>query len=263
MEKVAKWLAGVGLVLVVAAQVGCDNFADPDFQWWLEERRAVSPERPRAILWYGNSFTSHHEVWKRFADLAEWEGHPRPLLVLHLAGGRTTDWHLQQTISNATANVDAPQVASVEGGFTDVVIQGQSMEATPIFRFADPGNFLDSTERLFALVRASPNGRNARCVLYETWARHPEHADYVLEMFKDADDMQTAITRGYDLAAARVAARFGSDAVVVAPCGRAYQRRGFARELYDDDFYHQSAVGADLLARTLYETVYGCGIAPR
>lgn len=216
---------------------------------------ALAAEAPRRILWFGNSFTMQKDISRRFADLAELAGHPRPVIVTELSGGTTVAWHLEKALTNEEASVSHPAAG---GDFTDVVIQGHSLDATSKRGVAvdAPGGFFESVENLYALVRSKPNGAKARCILYETWARHPSHKDYP-KLFADADAMQSEITVNYAKAADRLAAKWGAQSVAVAPCGQAFRRLGYARDLYSTDCYHQGGIAAQLLAMQLFDTVYG------
>lgn len=217
---------------------------------------ASAAEAPRRVLWFGNSFTFVRDVIQRFSDLAVLAGHPRPVVVAQLEGGTDVRWHLTMAQSHPANTVDSPKVKIGAEGFTDVVIQGQSLESTSRFR----ENFVSSVEQLYAFVRAQPKGEKARCVLYETWARQPGHVEYP-RFFPSADVMQDEVTAGYAQAAERLRARWGKEAVVIAPGGAAYRRLGYARDLYGPDLYHQSGMGAQLLAMQLFSTIYGEDVA--
>lgn len=212
----------------------------------------------RRILWFGNSFSLNGDIPKRTADLAELAGFTRPFIVADLMGGKNLAYHIGEIRNSPANNVESPELfASGTNGWDDVVIQGYSTEATDIYDPLPDSGFIPNATNLFDLVRHSTRGANVRAVLYETWARQPANADFYPGKFEDAYAMQRQITENYLAAKKLIAANWGDDAVVLAPCGRAFSKLGFDAKLYASDLYHQDGIGRQLLAMVLVNRIYG------
>lgn len=212
-------------------------------------------EAARHLLFYGNSFTGVNDVPASIARLAEVAGHPVPVIVRNVAGGKRMLWHLEQTQTQPASNIEAK---AIEGHRYDVVIlQGYSTEPTHV---GDREAFVRHTLELAKLVRGSDAGRDATFVLYQTWARGPGNKVYP-DGFAEPAQMQRELVEGYEAAAKAMAEEFGEASVVVAPVGTAFGLVGFDRQLYGDDIYHAGPVGSLLAAMVLYRTLYGGKIA--
>ena len=217
---------------------------------------AAFPSTPRAqtplrILWLGNSYSA--TMTQRMADLATEIGEPVPTFVTHTPGGSSLQGRVgQPTIPNLLAASSQP--------FDVVVMQGHSLEATSAF--SNQTSFANAVHSLFTTIRA--HSPQVRLVLYQTWARGVGHSFYG-QVFSGPDIMATQIRVGYAMAAIGVAQTYGSDAVIQARAGQAFQSLGWTPALYAGDLSHPSSAGRILAALTLFEQVFersACELAP-
>ena len=212
----------------------------------------------RRILWFGNSFSNGGDIPNRVATLAEAAGKPRPVIVNASLNGQNLAYHIGQVTSNPAANIEAEEIMyHSSGNWDDVVIQGYSTEATSAYTPAPAEGFIPNATNLYTLVRNSAKGAGVRAVLFQTWARASGHAFYP-DTFADPDAMQGEIVANYKAAADLFKARWGADAVTIAPVGAAFRNAKFATDFYSSDLYHAGGkYGYELVAMVLYNTIYG------
>lgn len=218
------------------------------------------PVTAKRILWFGNSFSIRGDIPKKVEDLAVLAGFDRPVMVADLESSKDLAYHIGEVTSHPRNNVTANALYHAgTNGWDDVVIQGYSTEATHIYSpLPDAANgFIANAKTLFDKVTASSRGTNARAILYETWARQPENAEFYPSKFADASAMQDEITANYELANAAIKAAYGRKRVETARVGTAFGRLDFDASLYDSDLYHQGPLGQDLIAMVIFNRIYG------
>ena len=210
---------------------------------------------PLNLLFFGNSFTLHHDVPGTIQNLARAAGLAPPLVVGDLDGGQNLARHRQRLDTHPRLNIDHPDLGG--RGWDWVIMQGHSKEATAVGRPGDadpPRDFLDQAPRLFSAVRAHPSGKGSLAdgVFYETWARRV----WVPECYPDLTTQQAEISRNYR-EAARLTRQAHPDADLrVAPVGQAFERRDFDPAFYAPDGYHPTPAGSLLAAAVLWVTIY-------
>lgn len=208
-------------------------------------------DRPMNLLFLGNSFTMVADVAIKVAQIAEAAGHPRPVVVFDLAGGRTLAHHIERHTTEPQENIAHPSLPA--GATWDyVVLQGHSAEPT---RVCDPPAFLRDAQTLFGLVRDHVNGAGVRPVLFQTWAREPSH-DYYPQHFSDPYEMQRDLRASYAAAQLALGAMARSGEALLAPVGDAFEREAFDLALYDADLYHSNLAGGLLAGLIIYLTIY-------
>ncbi len=201
---------------------------------------------PSRILFIGNSYTSRNNLPAIFREIVKSDGQPTPTIEAVAPGGKTLEQH--STLPETLAKID-------QGNWDVVIVQGQSQEsAMAEVALNIRTSFTQGAERLFARIKAkSPN---ARIVLFETWARHPDYwknpkAD--LHVGRDATEMQARIRKWY----AKIAE--GHPNVIVAPIGDAWElnyKNPKANALHIADHSHPNYNGSYLAALVLYATIY-------
>jgi len=212
----------------------------------------------KKLLFFGNSFSLGAEgglnisiLVQRLAVVA---GYEQPLVVADLAGGTDLAYHITQLQSYPENNVDSSALPAGET-WDHVIMQGYSTEATHL---RDPMVFKTNAVALYQLVKnhASGKGTGVEGILYETWARSPNHSYYPSE-FADPAAMQLEIRTNYNGAAELITTAEGAGSVRIAPVGDAYETGNFDLMLYASDDYHQSDLGAHLNAMVIFKTIYG------
>jgi hypothetical protein len=180
------------------------------------------------VLFIGNSYTYVNDVPGQVRALVQSAPWPAQITVDSVTEAGATLKVLYDE-GNALAKVRA-------GGWTHVVLQGQSLEAVgPVF---DTAPFLDYAKRFGDEAVAV----GAKPVYYETWARRagdPTYAQYSLT----PASMQAAIRESYASAAASV------QGAVVAPVGDAWElalAEPSPPNLFQDDGSHPSTRGTYL-----------------
>ena len=183
------------------------------------------------VLFIGNSYTYVNDLPGRLVALAAASGLASIVVDSVVRGGARLEAHL-----SATGAVEKIR----GGGFTHVVLQGQSEE--PLF---DPRAF----ESAAATLAAEANKASAKVIFYETWARRAGDADYQKPWSGGTPAaMQARLTAEY----ARVAAAAGA---IVAPAGRAWERslsESPSRDLFQPDGSHPSVLGTHLVASVFF-----------
>lgn len=218
---------------------------------------AASAE-PKRVLFFGNSFTFGHgssqSVDETFADLAEAAGRQRPVVHAATSPGRDLRWHVAEN----TAAIE--RAASGDATWDAVVFQEHSTKLTRAYdgEPAYPESVAASATDAVALFeRVASHSPGVRVVLYETFARGPEHAFYRGDepVFRDPAAMQAEVLAGYERLAAAVDAAGGPGRAVIAPVGEAWRLADYDR-LHFTDHWHAADRGTLLAALVIYAAVY-------
>ena len=219
--------------------------ADGDPPW-----TGVPNDRPLNLLFIGNSFTHQGPIPHIVRDMASSVGWPTPVVEYSAPGGQSLAYH--STFDETLALVDA-------GGWDFVVLQDYSTRPTD--NAGDPEGFKsDATWFYDRIKNVTPE---TQVVLYETWARHPDHSIYP-GTFTDPAEMQAQLRFHYNDASDTYiplhASFQPSTDVQVAPVGDAwetYLAQPDAVRLHASDDYHAGESGQYLNALVLYSTIYG------
>lgn len=210
----------------------------------------VPLDTPLRLLFIGNSFTHQGPVPHLVRDLAASVGWPAPEVAYSAPGGVTLAYH--RTLPETLTLVDA-------GGWDFVVVQDFSTRPTD--NAGDPAAFKSDAAWFYDRIKqASPE---AQVVLYETWARHPDHSVYP-GTFADPAEMQAQLRAHYHDAASSYIPQNATFSpatdVFVAPVGDAWEWHLGTPEalvLHGDDLYHAGATGQYLNGLVLYSSIYG------
>ncbi len=226
----------------------------PDAMYAMADARpdaAPQPvEPPTRILFIGNSFTFGGPVPAIVDALANDAGWPDPEVVYSAFGGESLQGHRN----------NRPQTLQrVDEGDWDVVVL-QELSTRPTDNAGDPERFKADATWFHDRIKAS--SPDARVLLYETWARHPDHGIYP-NRFANPTEMQAQLRFHYNDAAERYipanAAAAVEPPVGVAPAGDAWEAHlaePDARRLHGDDDYHAGVNGQYLNGLVIYSTIY-------
>jgi hypothetical protein len=209
----------------------------------------------KRLLFFGNSFSMGSDVPGHVAALAALRGHPVPVAVADLMGGKDLAYHINEVDTNAAANVASAALTGADT-WDFVVMQGYSTEATHL---RDASVFRANALALYERVRGHASGKGAGVVpvLYQTWARAPGHSFYP-GSFSGPAAMQHEIRTNYQAAAALIAAAAPDVTPRIAPVGDAFELGGFSpARLYAADLYHAGNLGPSIAALCLYAAIYG------
>lgn len=208
----------------------------------------VVPER---IFFVGNSFTLGGPIPTMVRDLAVSAGFPEPLTEYRAVGGQTLGGHR----SDGSAESAAIRIAE---GWDVVVLQEHSLRATSAA--GDPEAFKE--DATWFHDRILDGQADAQVVLFQTWARHPDHAVYSDGTFIDDVDMMSQIRAAYTDAVMNFIPMNSvyESRAVVSPIGDAWELHldtPDALRLHGSDDYHAGINGRYLTALTIYSTIYG------
>ncbi|MBK1833004.1 SGNH/GDSL hydrolase family protein [Roseibacillus ishigakijimensis] len=206
------------------------------------------------ILFIGNSFVHGHDARVQehggvpaiFETIAREEGQEVGA-TMRAVGGKDWRFHLESEETRLL-------IASRQWDW--VVLQNYSTKPT---RVGDREAFFREGKELAALIwKTSPQ---AGIVLYQTWARSPEHGFYrgLLPKFPSFAAMDRELVSGYRELADRLRAEFPGRRVRRAPVGSAFTKALSslpAEALYDPDHYHASPAGSYLAALVTYGTIF-------
>ena len=212
------------------------------------------------ILFIGNSFTEHSPgaIPGQVHDMAVDAGFDEPYCEQQAVGGLDLSEH----------RVRAETLAAVDAGAWDyVVVQGYSTRPTD--NAGDPPAFKADVVWFYDRIKTS--SPDAQVVLYETWARHPDH-DIYPDTFVNAAEMQAQLRFHYNDAAdnyvpANATVTPTTD-IFVAPVGDAWENHLAEADplrLHFTDNYHASLNGRYLSALVIYSSIYQVstqGLAP-
>lgn len=232
------------------ADLDTDVEEDADVDVELPSCRAPS-DRPLRIFFIGNSFTLGGPIPTLVHDLAVAAGWPEPEVEMSAVGGYTLSRHRELESTLAGIEVE---------GWDFVVLQEYS--TGPTDNAGNPTVFkLDAT---WFYDQFKINSPEAMVVLYETWARHPDHSIYP-GTFANPEEMQAQLRFHYNDAADNFIPTHSTaaitDDVVVAPAGDVWERHlaeADAIRLHGSDDYHAGSAGQYLNALVIYSTIYGC-----
>ncbi|MEM9692650.1 MAG: hypothetical protein AAGA56_08905 [Myxococcota bacterium] len=210
----------------------------------------VPRDRPLRLAFIGNSFTHQGPIPAVVESLARSVGWPAPEVSFSAPGGESLAGH--RTRAASLALVD-------EGGWDFVVLQDFSTRPTD--NIGDPAGFKDDAVWFYDRVKAS--SPTAEVILYETWARHPNHSIYDAS-FANPAEMQAQLRFHYgDAADSFIPAQTATAAPVtvrVAPVGDAWERHLGEIDplrLHAGDDYHAGRRGQYLNGLVLYASIYG------
>lgn len=214
------------LVLVGLAAARAD---DPPAAQTAPARREL------AILFVGNSYTYVNDLPARLVELAKDDARGPTIRTESVTpGGATMAQH--HATSGALAKIRA-------GGFTHVVLQGQSLE--PLTR---PAEFSEFARKLCDEAEKA----GAQVVLYQTWARRDKAAEYAESWSGGTPKrMQKALNEAYAKVAEGTRARIAR----VGEAWAAALARPKPPELFDADGSHPALAGTFLAACVFYETI--------
>lgn len=222
-----------------------DAMPDPD-----PDAGPPPPAPPARILFIGNSFTFGGPVPAVVDALADDAGWPDPEVVYSAFGGESLSGHR----NNRPATLERVD----EGGWDVVVLQ--ELSTRPTDDFGDPERFKADATWFHDRIKASSPA--ARVILYETWARHPDHAIYP-DRFANPAEMQSQLRFHYGDAAHRYMPEHAmapvEPPVIVAPAGDAWEAHlaePDALRLHADDDYHAAPTGQYLNGLVIYSTIY-------
>ncbi len=210
----------------------------------------VPTDRPLRLLFVGNSFTAEGPIAALVRELAASVGWPAPDIAAVAPGGQDLLFH--RTNPGTLARVN-------DGPWDAVVLQDHSLRPTD--DAGDPEGFKADATWFYDRIKAS--SADADVVLYQTWARHPDHQVYP-GTFPDPIEMQAQLRFHYDDAADRYipenATATPSTDVRVSPVGDAWEIHLAETDplvLHASDLHHASPSGRALAAMVIYSTIYG------
>lgn len=229
LATVAAFLALIGLVAARAD--------DPP------PAQAAPTRKELSILFVGNSYTYVNDLPARLVELAKSDARGVSIRTESVAtGGATMAQH--HATSGALAKIRA-------GGFTHVVLQGQSLE--PLTR---PAEFSEFARKLCDEAEKA----GAQVVLYQTWARREKAPEYAEPWSGGTPKrMQKALNEAY----AKVAEGTRAKIARVGEAWAAALARPKPPELFDADGSHPALAGTYLAACVFYETILDADVRER
>jgi len=211
---------------------------------------------PLNLLFLGNSYTDLGPIPHLVRDLATDAGWATPNVQYVAPHGQTLSFH--------STNPDT--LNAIDLGSWDYVVM-QEFSTRPTDNAGSPTTFKNSATTLYDRVKLS--SPDAQVLLYETWARHPDHSIYD-STFTDPAQMQAQLRLHYNDAAdnfipANSTAAVKTD-VAVAPVGDAwesYLNTGGPIRLHASDDHHAGDNGKYLTSAVIYSTIYDRSAANR
>ena len=209
----------------------------------------IRADDPLNLLFIGNSYTDLGPIPHLVRDLATDAGWATPNVQYVAPHGQTLNFH----------STNADTLNAIDLGDWDFVVL-QEYSTRPTDNAGSPTTFKNSATTLYDRVKlTSPD---AQVLLYETWARHPDHSIYD-STFTDPAQMQAQLRFHYNDAAdnfipANATAAVKTD-VAVAPVGDAWENyltTGGPIRLHASDDHHAGDNGKYLNAAVLYSTIY-------
>ena len=190
------------------------------------------------VLFIGNSYTYYNDMPAIFGRVCAENG-----VAAEVESVTDGGYYLEYFLSPDDPK-GAEALEKLAGKRYDfVVMQEQSLRPA-----AEPEVFLADARALCALVRK--NG--ATPVFYETWAYRGDNPALALNGF-DHDGMQKALFEAYRKAAAE------NGAILVRAGDRFSEAYKVGEDVFDPDGSHPSAKGSELIARTVFETLFARG----
>lgn len=287
-----------GLCLVpVLALLGADHTAGqtlPNPGAFVSSQRAGQTTGLN-LLFFGNSYTiSSQNSAVHTPSYAGARGIPELVRRVAIAAGQVPpfvknvyernkgfDYHLNAA-SPSLSEIDEPALDHEAWDF--VVLQGFSTRPTHHPYTGNARLHQENAWRLFEEVRAGTTRHISQHpavtpVLYQTWARHPDHWFYDLtsphnsgnniaiglsnwtggRLFTGPAQMAEEVRTSHDEARQLIDARTPQTTALVTPVGDAWQAGDWGRGsagLYAWDYYHANSRGDLLTAMTIYGTIY-------
>jgi hypothetical protein len=216
----------------------------------------VSADAPLNLLFIGNSYTDLGPIPHLVRDLATDAGWAMPNVQYVAPHGQTLNYH----------RTNADTLNAIDLGNWDFVVL-QEYSTRPTDNAGSPTTFKSSATTLYDRVKLS--SPDAQVLLYETWARHPDHSIYD-STFTDPAQMQSQLRLHYNDAAdnyipANSTAAVKTD-VSVAPVGDAwegYLNTGGPIRLHAGDDHHAGNNGKYLTSAVIYSTIYDRSVIGR
>ena len=247
------------------------------------------------LLFFGNSYTiSSQNSAVHTPSYGGARGIPELVRRVAIAAGQVPpfvknvyernkgfDYHLSAA-SPSLSEIDEPALDHEAWDF--VVLQGFSTRPTHHPYTGNARLHQENAWRMFEEVRAgttrhSSKHPNVTPVLYQTWARHPDHWFYDPtsphnsgnniaiglsnwtggRLFTGPEQMAEEVRTSHDEARQLINARTPQVTALVAPVGDAWQAGDWGRGsagLYAWDYYHANSRGDLLTAMTIYGTIY-------
>ena len=248
------------------------------------------------LLFFGNSYTisstnpavhtpsygGARGIPELVRQVAIAAGHPAPFVKNVFHTNRGLDHHLSPS-NVSLGHIDEPMLDGEE--WSHVVLQGFSTRSTWHPYTGNPPLHQENSWRMYDEVRSGSTNHTSQHpgvvpVLYQTWARHPDHWFYNPaspnssgnniaiglgnwtggSLFENPAEMAAQVRTSYDEARRLIEGRAPSSGVRIARVGDAWAEGqwgiGFGN-LYSSDFYHASSRGDLLTALTIYGTIYG------
>jgi parallel beta-helix repeat protein len=212
----------------------------------------IPTNRPLRILFLGNSFTTYGTVGDFVDYFAVSEGWPNPVTQVYGWGSYSLNTH----------RFNATSLAYVDQGNWDfVVLQEYSTKPTDSI-YGNATGFKQDVAWFYDRIKAT--SPNAKIILYETWARHPDH-DYYPIIFLNHSVMQAQLRYHYNDAANNYVPSHvtypSKNDIEVAPVGDVWEQHLYFESnplrLHDVDNYHASWYdGIYLNGLVLYSTIY-------
>lgn len=225
-------------------------------------------EPAKNIIFFGNSYTfgAGSKIVKDKMNgvpgltqrIAKAAGYPAPNVQKSTQGGKTLEWHT----ANKIGTIDNPD--QLGSKFKDckwdyVVLQDYSTRATS-FRTKNKNSGYPTKTLYFAhtlLEEVRKNNPDAKAVMYQTWARHPKKEGFYPTPYEDPIAFQADLRFYYGMTTDYLNHRLGEGTAKMAPCGSAWEKLNFKRELYSNDLHHGATPGYLLNAMVIYRTIYG------
>ena len=212
-------------------------------------------EDPQNILFYGNSFTlgsgSTMNVPEMMQGIILAAGRTSPSLINAAVSGKDFTFHLTRNLRVIDRRISESE------NWDFVVMQNFSTAPT---RLGDVDQHRTDSVSLYQKV--AERSPEVTPVLFETWARAPDHDFYhpaTLKFPGGPAQMQQEVRNGYRLAAEDIDAASNPGTARIAPVGDAWENRNWVIEnqnLHGNDLYHAANPGTLLAALTIYATIY-------
>ena len=216
---------------------------------------AASPLPPmgtgKNVLFLGNSFTMGSGGTPYLvAEVARLAGQTPPNVNMRAAGGKTLEWHRQNSLEYIAKPTDFFPEAGFQWDF--VVMQEYSTRPTTHPKTGNIAAFLRDAPGLYAEV--AKHSPKVVPILQETWARSPKHSFYP-KGFKDPAAMQAQLRDSYAKAKAAIDQAIGQPITRIAPVGDSWELANWD-DLHASDEYHANNRGSLLAALAMYATIY-------
>ncbi len=201
------------------------------------KRSKAASRKDLKVLFVGNSYCYVNELPKLLGDLAKSDPKgPQISFESVTPGGASLKQHFEST--GALEKIRA-------GGFTHVVLQGQSLE--PV---ANPEEFQTYARKLAEEVKKS----GAKVVFYQTWARRSDATEYAEAW---SGGTREKLQDGLSAAYAKAAADFGGRVARVGDAWRVVLDSKDPPNMFETDGSHPSLAGTYLAGCVFYETLTG------